>query len=203
MNHSHHPDVERAVAYAYEEFARKLSPSLAYHNLQHTFADVLPVAERLAVQCEIEPQEQQLVRVAAAFHDIGWISQGNEHEATGVKVVRAVLPDFGFSAAAIETIAGMIMATRIPHSPKNLLEEILADADLDSLGRDDFWESAARLRTELANLGEPMSNLEWYRYVLAFLESHHYFTSAARALRAAQKARHCEDLRSRIAELAG
>ena len=48
-----------------------------------------------------------------------------------------------------EQICGMIMATKIPQSPKNYLEQILCDADLDYLGRDDFYDIGGTLFKEL------------------------------------------------------
>ena len=40
------------------------------------------------------------------------------------------------------------MATKVPQSPKNHLEEILCDCDLDYLGRDDFEKISNNLFSE-------------------------------------------------------
>ena len=92
------------------------------------------------------------------------------------------------------TVAAMIQATKTPQSPHTLLEQILADADLDILGRDDFWEKNLSLRAELASQDGPVGDEEWYRLQLAFLRSHQYFTSSARTLRDAGKQRHIAEL---------
>lgn len=162
---------------------RELDPSLTYHNLDHTFGSVLPSAMMLADLYHLKPEDQGLLAVAAAFHDIGWTIQGTEHERIGVEIARQVLPQFGFNGEQIATIGGIIMATRLPPSPSNLLEEIMADADLDVLGRDDFWPRNHDLRVELESNGRRYANLEWYQEQLDFLVSHHYFTQAARQLR--------------------
>jgi uncharacterized protein len=84
-------------------------------------------------------------------------------------------------------IAGMIMATQLPQSPHDLLEEIMADADLDVLGRDDFFPRHDALRAELAASGEPMTDGQWYGRQLKFIQAHRYWTAAARTLRDARK----------------
>jgi hypothetical protein len=73
----------------------------------------------------------------------------------------------------------MIMATRIPQTPHNLLEEIIADADLDYLGRDDFWTIGNKLFTELQMYSIIQTEDEWNRLQIKFLEQHHYFTRTA------------------------
>jgi len=40
----------------------------------------------------------------------------------------------------IDTIFRLILATDIHIPATDLLEEIIKDADIDNLGRDDFWE---------------------------------------------------------------
>jgi predicted metal-dependent HD superfamily phosphohydrolase len=93
------------------------------------------------------------------------------------------LPRFGFAPAEIERVAAMIMATRMPQSPTNELERLLADADLDALGRPDFLETSKALWRELGALGKPQSWAQWLEFQLRFLRSHRYFTATARVLR--------------------
>ncbi len=72
----------------------------------------------------------------------------------------------------------MIMATQIPQTPKNRLEEILCDADLDYLGSDEYGIISAQLFKEL-NHQTPLSDWDWLNIQIRFLESHHYFTTTA------------------------
>ena len=92
-----------------------------------------------------------------------------------------------FTTEQIGAIVGMIMATRLPQSPRTPLEQLLADADLDVLGRPDFLERNALLRAELAAYGAPVSDAEWYAGQLSFLRQHRYWTPMAEELRAAAK----------------
>ncbi|HYN90169.1 MAG TPA: HD domain-containing protein [Ardenticatenaceae bacterium] len=177
------PDFEGAKAYALERLERELGPELCYHSLGHTRDDVLPAAERLAALAGITGEALLLLRTAALYHDIGYVEGRVEHEATGARIVREVLPRFGYSPEQIDAIVGMIMATRLPQSPRTLLEQILADADLDVLGRDDFWARSHVLRAELAVFAPPVTDREWYDGQVSFIQAHCYWTEAARTLR--------------------
>ncbi|MCL4869661.1 MAG: HD domain-containing protein [Anaerolineae bacterium] len=192
------PDFAQAIEYALQRLATELPPYLTYHNLWHTQEDVLPAAVRLARLTGIPEADIDLLRVAAAYHDIGYLYVVQEHEMVGASIAAQLLPDFGFSWPQIERVINLIMATRIPQTPDNLLEQCLADADLDALGRDDFLQRSEALRLETAALGQPFDLLAWDARQLGFLQTHHYFTAAARSLREATKQKHIVLLKAKI-----
>jgi len=189
-------DWEAAQQYALARLGRELPPELTYHNLWHTRDDVLPAVRRLAAMVGIGEHETRLLEVAASYHDIGFTVQRQEHERIGTEIVAQILPGFGFSPAQIATIQGMIMATQLPQSPHTPLEEILADADLDVLGRDDCWQRTQHLRNELAASGTQISDEGWYSSQLQMLQDHHYWTAAAQSLRGEGKQKNIEALKS-------
>lgn len=191
-------DVDGAIAHAQRCLQENLAPELTYHNLAHTFEHVLPAAMDLADRCEVPQEKKDLLAVAAAYHDIGWIVQGRGHERIGAKLARQKLPEFGFTERQIERITALILATRMPHRPKNLLDRILIDADMAVLSRDDFWQCNDELRAEMKVLGQPMSDRDWYKSQLAFLEAHRYFTPVAVARRERVKQGHIHELRRRL-----
>jgi uncharacterized protein len=188
------PDFERARQYALERLERELPPILYYHSLAHTRDDVVPAAERLAALEGVDGQALLLLRTAAFYHDLGHIEQYTNHETIGIWIAAQVLPHFGYSATHVQVISGMIMATQLPQSPRTLLEEIMADADLDVLGRDDFLNRNQDLRDERAALGVLTTDEEWYSGQLEFIQTHRYFTAAARTLRDARKQQNIEEL---------
>lgn len=196
------PDVQGAIEYARRRLALELDPELVYHSYTHTFDDVLPAAMRLAELYHLNQHEANLVAIAAAFHDVGWVIQGIEHERISANIASRTLPAFGFSQEDIERIYGMIMATRLPQTPHNLLEEIIADADLDVLGRDDFWPRNVDLRNEVSRNGIQLTDEEWYTRQLRFLESHRYWTEAAQQLRSKLKWEFVGEMRERLVNLA-
>lgn len=92
----------------------------------------------------------------------------------------------------------MIAATEIPQSPKNHLEEIICDADLDYLGRDDFFIIGDRLYAELMTLGIVKNETEWNKLQVKFMESHHYYTTTAQKLRAKKKEKNLQLVKAKL-----
>lgn len=183
------PAIELAIHYALKRLETELASQLYYHGLAHTRDDVLPAAVRLGELAGISAEEMDLLRVGAAFHDIGFIERRDGHEATGAAIACEALPRFGFAAGQIESICGIILATRLPQTPYTLLEQLMADADLDLLGREDFMARNEVLRLEMAAYGQVFDDNRWYQDQYQFLKDHQYFTTAARSLREAGKQR--------------
>lgn len=178
---------EQAKQYALHRLERELSPGLFYHSLEHTANDVVPAAAVFAAGEAINQLDLTLLLTAAWFHDLGFIELRAGHEAVGARLAAEVLPGFGYTAGHIQVIHAIIKATVVPQRPATILEKIMADADLDVLGRDDFWPRNLALRRELAFFGREFTDLEWFSGQLKLVESHAYFTSTARALRDAGK----------------
>lgn len=188
-------DFEGAKQHALARLERELPVELTYHRLAHTRDEVLSAVQRLAAMLGIGEADARLVETAAAYHDLGFVRQRQEHERMGAELAAQILPGFGFSPAQVRAIEEMIMATLLPQSPHTLLEQILADADLDVLGRGDFFERNRDLREELAASGTQISDERWRSNQLQMLQSHRYWTAAARALRDEGKRRNIEALR--------
>jgi uncharacterized protein len=176
------PDFGQARQYALQRLERELAPTLYYHCVAHTCEEVVPAAERLAIMQGVAGEERLLLLTAAFYHDIGFVERGNGHEAVSVRIAEQVLPEFGYEPGQIQLIRGMIMTTDRSHSPRIHLEAILADADLDILGRDAYIRRSHDLRMELAEEGRSMSDCAWYRHQLQFLSEHRYWTLSARVL---------------------
>jgi uncharacterized protein len=189
---------EGARDYAIRRLENELSPDLTYHCLKHTIEEVVPAADRLAREEKIGADERLLLLLGAYYHDLGFIYQRQDHESISIQLAEQALTMFGYTNKQIAIIRGIIKATRIPQSPSNLLEMIIADADLDYLGQAYFWERSSDLRSELANFGEEFINEEWYAYQLKFIQSHHYFTVSQQSLRDANKLCHIREIQERL-----
>ena len=86
------------------------------------------------------------------------------------------------------------------NSPINKLQEIICDADLDYLGRDDFEEIADKLRLELREMGKINSDRMWDEIQVKFLRQHQYFTRTAIESRQAKKEANIELVLKRLQE---
>lgn len=179
---THKPDFERAKAYALERLARELSSDLHYHSVVHTRDEVVPAIERFAAGEGVDGEALLLLRTAAYYHDIGFVEQPEDHEAIGVRIAGEALPRFRYDSRQIERIGEIILATRLPHAPRNLLEELIADADLNTVAGRNFLARNFDLRAELAAHGTEMTDAQWYESQIRFLRQHCYWTASARQL---------------------
>jgi uncharacterized protein len=176
-----------------------LDPRLTYHGVHHT-EDVVTEALRIAAAEKVTGHEDLLLlNIASLFHDSGFLYVYKDHEERGCRIAEETLPAFGINSSQLERIKGMIMATKIPQSPHNFLEEIICDADLDYLGREDFYPIGKTLFAEWKVYGFVQDEEDWNRKQVGFLEMHHYFTPSSIALRGAQKEKHLEEIKSIIA----
>ncbi len=92
----------------------------------------------------------------------------------------------------------MIMATKIPQTPTNLLEEILADADLEYLGTDDFEEIGGYLYQELKEINPTLTLNKWNEIQINFIEKHHYFTEYGQKYLSRTKKKHLTELKKNL-----
>ncbi|GEO12083.1 hypothetical protein [Segetibacter aerophilus] len=77
--------------------------------------------------------------------------------------------------SVLNKIESCICATKFPHKPKTLLEEILCDADTYNLGTEDFIRTDKLLKEELGNRKVLTDN--WIEKTKQLLLTHKYFTS--------------------------
>lgn len=180
-----------------EKLQHELPQHLSYHSVSHV-KDVCEAAMDIAQQEGVQGEDLVLLKTAALFHDTGFLFGAQEHERKSCDIARQYLPDYGYNDEQIEKISGMIMATKIPQTPHNHLEQILADADLDYLGRDDFFTIGNRLYEELAMFGIVHNEDDWNRLQIKFLENHHFFTPTAIRLRKARKEEHLQMIKSKL-----
>ena len=175
----------------------QLSPKLHYHSLSHT-ADVVKSIERIALLEGVTDEGLFLLKSAASYHDAGFIEAYDNNEPIGARLAEEILPNYGYSQEHINIIKDLIYVTSIPHKPKNHLEEIICDADLDYLGREDFHEIADKLRVELREYNKINSDRKWDEIQVAFLTNHRYFTQTAINTRNERKTKHLREIKERL-----
>jgi class 3 adenylate cyclase len=174
-----------------------LSDKLYYHSIKHT-KDVVKSVERIALMEGVTDEGLFLLKTAAILHDAGFIERYEHNEEIGARMARELLPKYGYTEQHIKTIVELIHVTEIPHRPINKLQEIICDADLDYLGRDDFEEIADRLRRELKEMNKIDSDRKWDEIQIKFLENHHYFTQTAIESRQKKKEENIQFVRERL-----
>lgn len=172
----------------------KLSPKLTYHHWKHT-EHVVEMAEFIGHKEHCTEEEIILIKTAALFHDAGFVNPiTDNHEDESIRYAQKRLPEYGYTKSDIEQIVGMINATKIPQNPQNKLERILADADLEYLGTDNFIYIGNKLYQELKHENPNLSVDEWNEIQIKFLESHVYHTHYCLQNRAEKKAQNLQAL---------
>jgi len=166
------------------QLLRENTPEIfIYHSVTHTL-DVLNAVENLMPHFDLDIETAQLIQAAAILHETGMTTSADTHEAASVAITEELLPQFGFKKEQIERISAMILATAMPQNPQTIEAQILCDADLDYLGRDDYFIISQKLRLEWIKTKNYSSNLlVWHQFQQRFLSEHSYFTAAARSLR--------------------
>jgi adenylate cyclase len=184
-----------------EEILDKLEMELPayvfYHNVKHT-VDVVTEVELIGWAEGCNDEEILILKTAGLFHDTGITVAFDNHEFHGAEYARRILPGYNYSAEQIDRICALIMATKLPPKPSNLLEEIICDSDLDYLGRSDFIPVSNTLFEELKAQNKMKDLNEWNKMQVKFISGHQYFTRTARSLREVNKQLQIERIQSLI-----
>jgi predicted metal-dependent HD superfamily phosphohydrolase len=193
------PQIE---AFASQLLLHSLPEHLYYHNLTHS-REVAAAAYEIGKKEGLSDRELEIVQIAGWLHDVGFTETYDGHEAKGIEIAQEFLLYIGYPEKDIQSVTGCILATRMPQSPQNKLEEVLCDADLYHLSTSSFFHKLGLLRREWnyyrnENCTEP----EWIRINFDFLSGQRYFTRFGQTVLAAGLAQNLDQL-LRIAGIAG
>ena len=156
-----YPELSRLVQeHVQSLFRSQKDKSFIYHNLAHT-ESVVKAASQIADHYQLNEKDFFIVTTAAWFHDTGYFIDSKNHEARGGEMATAFLRNNFLDEETILIVVNCILATRIPQTPKNRLEQIVCDADLFHLGTDDFTEKNVRLSDSILKKSE--STLDVFR----------------------------------------
>lgn len=182
-------DISRALRYVKSLLKNKLPDNMHYHDIRHT-VDVYTSAMRYGKMEGLGKRDVELLGIAGIFHDTGYIERYEKNEPFGARIAQRYMKTEGFAKNEIVKVKALIMATQMPQRPKNAMQRIMCDADLDNVGRSDFFARGDLLRKELeARRGKEFSDDEWNKIQMNFITSHRYFTKSARKMRDAGKRR--------------
>ncbi len=180
-----------------DKLEKELPGYLYYHNVKHT-VDVVTEVELIGWAEGLSDDDILILKTAGLFHDAGHTVNYDEHEYHGTLLAKDYLPEYGYSEEQIEKICHVIMATKLPPQPKNLLEKIICDADLDYLGRSDMIPVSNTLYKELKEQHKIGSLNDWNKLQIKFISGHQYFTNTAQSLREVNKQKQIERIRELI-----
>jgi hypothetical protein len=171
--------IDECSHYVTDFFEKELPEWAVYHNLCHTI-ETLEGCKEIGIGEGIKKDEIELLIIAAWFHDTGYAISVENHENISCNIAKEFLTDIKYPDSHLKSVLKLILATKTSHKPKSLLEYIIRDADLISLGREDYLISNDLLKREI----ELRDNLiiadeAWLERSINFLLAHKYFTRYA------------------------
>jgi len=170
-------DVENFI---YEYYKQKSPPENVYHNLRHA-QDVVERVKDIGKASGVSDQDLDILINAAWFHDVGYLETDKNHEETSVNIAKEYLIKNNYLKKHIDRVCDCIMATKMPHKPTNLFEEIICDADISHIGSKNFFDQTELLKLEIEKREQrKISDIEWIEKNLEFLTTNKFFTKSAK-----------------------
>jgi len=191
-------DVENHVR---ELFKQRSTAENIYHNIEHT-TEVVDISQKIAELENLSSDDTEMLIIASWFHDTGYFHCCHGHEDQSSEYARDFLQKNNYPNEKIEKVIECIKATKIPHSPKSKIEEIICDADLQNLGMKDGEKRSELLRKEFEMKGiKKLSDIEWIKMSLEFFKKHKYYTDYAKKEFEVQKNHNQNRLEQKLKDL--
>ena len=159
----------------FDDLSNILDENYSYHNLDHT-KRVISAAVDIGRNYDLSEKDWRCLLTACLLHDYGFIESHVEHEKISAKLSSQILPKYGFLETDIQIINSLIIVTKLEEKPKNLLESIIRDSDLEYLGSEDFIKISPLLKKEWINCKVVKSDSEFYKIQYEFILNHSFYT---------------------------
>jgi len=177
---------------------------LKYHNWEHTLYVYNSVKQIIKYEQDLTENDKIALRLAAIFHDIGYLEGCENHEKKGAEIaINFLQKNTDIPSEICTQIVEIIKATRLDYLPKNLPEKIIRDADLAHLADENYADWYQKLFEELNDhLKLNLSKAKWRKMSIEFIINHQYNTDFARQNYEPQKAKNLIDLISKMESFA-
>jgi predicted metal-dependent HD superfamily phosphohydrolase len=183
---------------AEEVFKDRAFSNRPFHNIEHT-RDVVNAVQIIGPQSDLSEEELESAIVAAWLHDIGYIDGAKDHEHNAALKAKELLERLGAPHRKQMEVTEAILATKVPQNPKSLVSKVICDADLFHLSSDQCEYKSTRLREEWAIIGDKkLTDEEWLRTNLEFMEGHRYHTPYGQTVLQQGKKKNIKRLRKLI-----
>jgi predicted metal-dependent HD superfamily phosphohydrolase len=155
--------------------AKKHYRNLPYHNFAHALK-VRKAALKFVRRCKKYqvPINQEVVEIAALFHDAGYDQVKNNKEELACKIAEQELKKLNYSAKTIKQVKQSIMATKAGHPLKTNEQKVLRAADLSSFTENykNFLAASKKIEKEyhLLYSKKPFPVQKWTQMVLSYMD---------------------------------
>ena len=190
--------VQEAGRYVTKLLKDNRSDNFVFHNLNHA-KYVVESANYIGKNNDLSNDDLNLVMLSAWFHDVGYILNLDNHEEESARIADEFLTSNGLDVDIIKQVSNAIMSTCIPQQPKDLVSQVLCDADLMHLSEDDYFERIQTMRQEWMNLsGEKVGKRKFHLKSVEFFKAHHYHTEFTKKELQPKKEKNLELLQKEI-----
>ncbi len=171
--------LQPAEKFVKDFFKNEMPEKLVFHNLDHT-TSVATACQEMAEYYELNEEDAERLMLAAWFHDTGYARKYEGHEDESARICRAYLQGQQYPSEDLAAVVRLIESTKADEKPRNLLEEILHDADILHTGRKRFFRLGELLRLELELAGKEVgSDSQWEDQQLEFIVNTSFLTGYA------------------------
>ncbi len=179
MNALNMKDIEN---YCLEILRKSRCRALPFHGIKHT-VEVFENVLLIGGYENINDEEQEILNIAALFHDTGMSETYIGHEIISANYAKTYLNEHSYPKEKIKRVLKCVKATKMPQNPETLLECVVCDADLFHLASTNYLFKNELLRTEWANYMDLVfTDGEWYQLNLEFLINHTYHTNFGKTI---------------------
>lgn len=169
--------LEHTQDYVLAYFDRKMPSDLCFHSLDHTL-EVVNAAQVLGKKSGLKTDDQEILNVAAWFHDTGYAKSYAGHEADSKALADMFLTQQHYQEERKQQVLDLILKDTAVASQQ--LHDLMQDADLSNLGGEHFFRNGALLRKELERYQDlTIDDLSWEKRQYDFLLNNPFKTKAA------------------------
>lgn len=193
--------IQKAEDYVKLLLTQKTPAGNYYHNLEHT-KDVVQSANEIAIGEKVNPDDMEIIQIAAWFHDTGYVEKSGGHEELSSMFASNFLTEENYSYDKTDEVVNCILATKVPQSPKNHFQRIICDADLNHLGRRTFFlrNDIFRMEVEFYS-NRKLSDYDWLIQTINFAKGHQFFTDYAKKYFTSQKNENISILQAQLEKI--
>lgn len=189
--------IQETEQFVIDLLSEKLDKNFVYHNIAHTQRVVEKSLELIEGEGFSEEQ-QQILTLAAWFHDVGYTVNPENHEEESIKIATDFLKTKEVEEGIIDEVSKLIASTQMGAKPQTELEKVLRDADCSHVGSKNYTDFNELLRKERELVCEKkIKTVEWDDSNLDFLTKHRFYTSKASKLWEKQKSKNIAQLLKR------
>ena len=96
----------------------KLPEKTIFHNLDHALL-VKKYAETIGEHAALDPDEMNILRICALFHDTGYVNSYEQHNEESVAIASAFLSEHEVDQQTISHVAEIIRSNKLWSTIKN------------------------------------------------------------------------------------